>query len=197
MKTSLRPKGTLKKKNFFNSLLKYWKASGKNQEKIQKLLKTSIHYGKIENTLYDFYTDMEDFWIFGCFLRFPYSLENIQDGLDDFETVRYLSGQSGRFPDSLEDFEDSWKFAMGWRISRQFKIFQHILETISDSLEDFRTVWTIFQVLRRFPDSLEDFRTVLNISGQPGRFLNSLENFWTVWKISRWSRKCSGQSKRF
>ena len=79
-------------------------------------------------------------------------------------TVWKVSGQSGKFLDSLESF---WTV---WKVSGQSGNFL-------DSLESFRTVWKASGQSGKFPDSLESFRTVWKVSGQSGKFPNSLEFF--------------------
>ena len=86
-------------------------------------------------------------------------------GLESFQTLWKVSGQSGKFPDS-------------WKVSRQSGKFP-------DSLENFRTVWKVSGQSGKFPDSVESFWTVWKVSGQSGKFPDSLESFRTVWKISR------------
>ena len=82
-----------------------------------------------------------------------------------------VSGQSGKFPDSLESFQIVWKVS---GLSGKF----------SDCMESFWTVWKVSGQSGKFPDSLESFRTVWKVSGQSGKFLDSLESFQTVWKVS-------------
>ena len=65
-----------------------------------------------------------------------------------------IFGQSGRFPESLEDFQTVWK------IFRQSTRFPDGLENALDSLENFQAVWKIPDESGRFSDSLEHFRQV-------------------------------------
>ena len=62
-----------------------------------------------------------------------------------------VSGQSGKFPDSLESFRTVWK------VSGQSGKFQ-------DSLESFWTVWKVSGQSGKFLDSLESFWTVWKVS---------------------------------
>ena len=117
--------------------------------------------------------------------------------MEDFQTVWKISRRSGRFPDSLDDSRIAFNF------SGQSERFPCSLENFLDSLEDFWKVWKILWQSGRFPDSLDDFQTVLKISRQSVRCPDSVENFRTVWKISgqsgRFLDKCkfSRQNGRF
>ena len=63
-----------------------------------------------------------------------------------------ISGQSGRFPDSLEDFLTVWK------------IFWTVWEISGESRRYIQTSLKIFQQSGRFPKRVEDFWTVCRIS---------------------------------
>ena len=61
-------------------------------------------------------------------------------------TIWKISGESGKFPESLESF---------WTVLR-----------VSSSVKSFQTVLNISRQSGKFPDILENFWTVLKVSGQ-------------------------------
>ena len=109
-----------------------WKASGKCPESLEGFKKVfrkiNINCGKLLKSMERLWIlwmisiqsgrsshSLEDFWsvcrIFGRYESFPYSLENIPNSSDDFQTVWDISGHSGRFQDSMEDFRMVWKIS--------------------------------------------------------------------------------------
>ena len=90
------------------------------------------------------------------------SLKNFHTVCDMFWTVLKISGQSGRFTNSLENFPTVWtRFGKFWDSGKNFWT------------EDFactKEFWTFFFFN---PDFLEEF---------PYR----MDDFETVWKISDW-----------
>ena len=78
-----------------------------------------------------------------------------------------ISGQSGIFPDSLEDSQTVLKIFR--QFERQSERLSYSLGNFLDSLEDFPKVCKILRQSGRFSDSLEDFQTVLKIFQQSVR----------------------------
>ena len=77
-----------------------------------------------------------------------------------------VSGQSGKFQDSLESFQTVWK------------VFGHS-EQFPYSLDSLGS----FKLCEKFLNSLECFQTVLKVSGQSGKFQDSVEKFQIVGKV--------------
>ena len=76
-----------------------------------------------------------------------------EKNIEYIRTVWKISRLSGRFPDSLEDFQTVWKTVL--KISGQSERFPYSLGNVLDSLEDFPKVWKIlrqsfFYVLFKF-----------------------------------------------
>ena len=104
----------------------------------------------------------ESFCASGKFLRVT-----LEIGLGSFRMVWKVSGESGKFPDSLESFRMVWKLS-GW--SGKFL----------DGLESFWMVWKVCGWTGNFPDGLESFRMFWKLYGGSGNFLDGLESFGVV-----------------
>ena len=118
-----------------------------------------------------------------------------------------VSGQSGKFPDSLESFRTVWKvsglsgkFPDFWKLKHLNKyVAKAIYALLVNVAKTIYALFDVFVVKKRFtkvfgqfgkfPDTLESFRTVWNVSRESGKFLDSLESFRTVWKVSGQSGK--------
>ena len=113
---------------------KYRKQYNICRESFQTVRKHSRHCGKFPDSLETFQTVQK---IFRQYKKFLDSVESFRtvwkvlDSLENFQTVWKVSGQSGKFPDSL---------VFCWTIWKAFNQSEKFL----DSLESFWTIWKVY-----------------------------------------------------
>ena len=73
---------------------------------------------------------------------------------------REVSGHSGNFLETLDNFLLPWKISGLWKVSGQSGKFTDTLENFPDNLKSFQNIWKVLRISGKFPESLESFRNL-------------------------------------